>query len=460
MKMCNVWAKIRIAVFVCITTVVLSGICHADPQGELNRAKEFLKATMYDQAVITLNNLIDKKPSLAEAHFLLGKAYLYKHNYDDAKTAFNRATSINSSFGFKTGEAYFEVAKFIFSNNDYGSANYLFQEAAANLPKLKDNISDIYYKKGSGPDVTIDAKINFFGSSLRYSSKHRTEITKYSCTEGDALLSRRDVHGVTLLSACMSLDSNKKDTVVNNMVSAAQSQPINIEVFSAAYNKLLDVNRESAKPLLALISANKDKFVAEGNNSIVEVLLKHVRIFNTDSDIASEIIFGIAKLELNQNNMPLFAQHYEQADSLNKKVSADKSSESSYYYGVYMFYKGNKKETENEMLKLIRNEPSSNFIKKLQELLAPSGGVAYLQPGEKKEITKLFHNTNLFYLSSGKCSVVGEDNKGFDLGAEDGIYYSGIKGISREGGKIYFVAPVDKSVTVFYVFKDGISYKQ
>lgn len=115
---------------------------------DVQKAKEFMQAGMYPDAVELLNKRIRENPSDAEAHLLLGECYLHQGDYGKAKDQFDHALKLNSNLSNKIGEAYKRAGDK--ANNDYQieAALNLYQEAIFYLPDLEEQILTAVYEAG------------------------------------------------------------------------------------------------------------------------------------------------------------------------------------------------------------------------------------------------------------------------------------------------------------------------
>jgi tetratricopeptide (TPR) repeat protein len=80
---------------------------------EVKKAKEFLDAGMFDQAIILLKQEIQTDPKNAEVHLLLGSAYLGKGINPLAEQELNTATVLDNSLTREAGKRCFDAAKYL-----------------------------------------------------------------------------------------------------------------------------------------------------------------------------------------------------------------------------------------------------------------------------------------------------------------------------------------------------------
>lgn len=144
---------------------LLSG-CGKSPE---EKAKEFMAAGMYEQAKVFLKEEINKKPTNANLHFLLGKTLLAINEIKEAQQSFDRAMRLDVNKGKLIGTAYFEEGEATFKKNDIKRADFLFTIAYKYDSSLAAKIADLY------TNAAIDNlnKLNIEqAQSLAISAKH------------------------------------------------------------------------------------------------------------------------------------------------------------------------------------------------------------------------------------------------------------------------------------------------
>ena len=79
-------------VFTAFVALLLASVspCFALFSNDVDKAKEFMAAGMYPQAIELLKKRINDKPTDADAHFQLGISYVNTGNYGGADERFNR----------------------------------------------------------------------------------------------------------------------------------------------------------------------------------------------------------------------------------------------------------------------------------------------------------------------------------------------------------------------------------
>ena len=104
---------------------------------DVKKAKEFMTAGMYPQAIELLNKRINDKPTDAEAHFQLGVCYINTGNFSRADERFGSAVKLNADYGYQIGGKYKKVGDEALNKGRTGQAQSLYQKAVQYQPDLK-----------------------------------------------------------------------------------------------------------------------------------------------------------------------------------------------------------------------------------------------------------------------------------------------------------------------------------
>ncbi|MCU1267209.1 MAG: hypothetical protein JWM21_3527 [Acidobacteria bacterium] len=107
MKRCNI----------SILLIAVLSVCSCSSSKEVVRAKEFLDAGMFDQAVILLKQEVQASPKNAEAHLLLGSAYLGTGAAALADQEFNTALVLDPGLKQEAGKRCYEIGRNLAKTN-------------------------------------------------------------------------------------------------------------------------------------------------------------------------------------------------------------------------------------------------------------------------------------------------------------------------------------------------------
>ncbi|WKZ32806.1 MAG: tetratricopeptide repeat protein [Thermodesulfobacteriota bacterium] len=122
----------------------------------VSRAKEFMKAGMYPQAIALLEkeiygdetNQATANPANAEAHYLLGVCLVQNGNFSQADERFASAVKLNPEYGYKIGDVYKDAGKSLLSTGKLAEANELFRKALSYEPSLRKEIALFIFETG------------------------------------------------------------------------------------------------------------------------------------------------------------------------------------------------------------------------------------------------------------------------------------------------------------------------
>lgn len=118
---------------ICLAALLISA-CFASK--EVTKSKEFLDAGMFDQAIILLKQEVQSNPKNAEAHLLLGIAYLGNGTTSLAEQELNTAIVMDSSLKQEASKRCYDIAK-ILAKNDKSKANAALMKAKEYDPSLE-----------------------------------------------------------------------------------------------------------------------------------------------------------------------------------------------------------------------------------------------------------------------------------------------------------------------------------
>lgn len=108
--------------FLVVPALVLALACSGGPRG---KAKEFMRAGMYEQAKVVLIEAIENDPSDARLHFDLGRCLLALNELQQAQQSFDRAIRLRPRVGSDVGDAYFERARELLDDDLQRAIHYV-----------------------------------------------------------------------------------------------------------------------------------------------------------------------------------------------------------------------------------------------------------------------------------------------------------------------------------------------
>ena len=131
----------ELILLICISMVFSCG------SNDVEKAKEFMAAGMFPQAIELLNKRVQEKPDDAEAHFQLGVCYINTGNFHGADQRFASAIRLKPDYGFQIGGKYYEVGKEMLAKNEIQKAEHLFSKAIEFQRDLIVDVSRLYDEK-------------------------------------------------------------------------------------------------------------------------------------------------------------------------------------------------------------------------------------------------------------------------------------------------------------------------
>jgi tetratricopeptide (TPR) repeat protein len=156
-----------------IVTIFFISPAFALLDNDVDKAKEFMTAGMYPQAIELLNKRIMDKPTDAEAHFQLGICYINTGSYSQADERFASAVRIKSDYGYQIGGEYKKVGLSTLDKGNDSTALTLFKQAIKYQPDLKTGITDQLFEKGKAqPD-------RYFSMVLNLDPSQKSKVADY-----------------------------------------------------------------------------------------------------------------------------------------------------------------------------------------------------------------------------------------------------------------------------------------
>ena len=113
----------------------------------VEKARDYIKANMVDNAVDLLKKEIEEKPTNAEAHFELGSIYLEQGLYSQAEQRFKGAVGLDAKFKTRVAQKYMQSAAALMDKENYRDSIRYFEMAASQQPSLKAEIAELFKQK-------------------------------------------------------------------------------------------------------------------------------------------------------------------------------------------------------------------------------------------------------------------------------------------------------------------------
>jgi tetratricopeptide (TPR) repeat protein len=127
--------KVRSFVIIC-SILLITSQAFALFDSEVSKAKDFMKAGMYPQAVSVLEKYINEEPTDAEAHYTLALCYLEQNNLSGAEERFASTVKLDADYGVKVAGEYKNKGLNSLHKGNVGLARDLFRNAIKYQPSL------------------------------------------------------------------------------------------------------------------------------------------------------------------------------------------------------------------------------------------------------------------------------------------------------------------------------------
>jgi len=198
----------------------------------VDKAKEFMQAGMYPQAIALLEKEINDNPTNAEAHFQLGICYINQNNYSSADERFSSAVRLKPDYGYKIGKEFKKAADAALKKGSLSTAETLFDEAIEYDPSLKKQGYDFFIALGDRAQSAhyYDRALQYEQGSEEKKKKIGFKFLKLAVNEWPGSRSESLKQKASLLVG---------DKIVQNVFPAAYTKVVfeKIYTFEDAYDK-------------------------------------------------------------------------------------------------------------------------------------------------------------------------------------------------------------------------------
>jgi len=198
---------------------------HALFNTDVKKAKEFMSAGMYPQAIELLNKRINDKPTDAEAHFQLGVCYINTGNYSRADQRFGSAVKLKPDYGYQIGGKYKKVGDEALNKGNTGRAQSLYQKAVQYQPDLKSGIVKETFSQGKGffDKGQYDLADNVFSVEIAFDASFSQEICDMYFNLGKSADAEQ---GIDLFHRAKNYSSSHNQEIGQKMVELAKADGV------------------------------------------------------------------------------------------------------------------------------------------------------------------------------------------------------------------------------------------
>jgi tetratricopeptide (TPR) repeat protein len=175
--------KLRYSIM--LSLILLAGLLLAScsESKEVKKAKEFLDAGMFDQAITLLKQEVQSDPKNAEAHLLLGIGYLGSGANAQAEQELNTATVLDNSLRGEAAKRCYDVAKYL-AKTDVTKAHTALMKAKEYDPSLENDEQFFFLTNiDTEPDEASKTEATKKYLTLFPSGAHTARVT-YELAEG------------------------------------------------------------------------------------------------------------------------------------------------------------------------------------------------------------------------------------------------------------------------------------
>jgi len=128
--------------------VLLAFPSYAFWDSDVDKAKEFMQAGMYPQAIELLEKRINNEPTDAEAHFQLGLCHFHTGNYSEADNRFSSAVAFKPGCKETIAQKYKKAGFDSLEKGQGQESTRLFETAIKYQPSLRKKIAQRCFERG------------------------------------------------------------------------------------------------------------------------------------------------------------------------------------------------------------------------------------------------------------------------------------------------------------------------
>jgi tetratricopeptide (TPR) repeat protein len=150
-------------------------------KGNVDKAREYVKANMVKNAIDLLKEEIEKNPTNAEAHFELGSIYLDQGDYNGAAQRFKGAAGIDGKYKEHIVKRYMDTGIAMMNREKNEDAKRCFDIAVSFQPALKEKIADDFMKSATTMmnQCVFEGAINRFEIAASYQPSLKPKIAEF-----------------------------------------------------------------------------------------------------------------------------------------------------------------------------------------------------------------------------------------------------------------------------------------
>jgi len=163
-----------------IIGIIILNILSGCGSKEMEKAKDYMDASMYSEAISLLQIEIQDSPKNAEASFLLGQCLLEINEDFKAEEVFKRSILLETEYKEKVGEIYFTLALNSYKENSLRKADKFYEDAIKYNPLGKEKFSEQLFSFGvqvSEANTNSDNAIEIFEDVTKINPTYKEQVS-------------------------------------------------------------------------------------------------------------------------------------------------------------------------------------------------------------------------------------------------------------------------------------------
>jgi tetratricopeptide (TPR) repeat protein len=180
----------RCDIFPTVAVVMWLGCILPGCSSDVDKAKTFMDAGMYPEAIELLKKSISENPDDAEAHFQLGVCFARTNNFYGVDERFASAVKLKADYGSQIAGIYKKAGSDALNNGNSRQAMQLFRKAEKYQPDLKQSIAEELFPAGRSCLDKQQSKMadSLLSMAVEYDPALKAQVDSISLEYGKNLL--------------------------------------------------------------------------------------------------------------------------------------------------------------------------------------------------------------------------------------------------------------------------------
>ncbi len=256
---------------------------------EMKKAKEYMEASMYDEAILLLEIEIQDSPKNAEASYLLGKCYLQTSNHNKVEDSFKRAILLDTDFKNDISNIYFEKSLELYQEDNNRQANSYYEEGLKYNPSYKNDFAKQlfdYVSDYSEQTTATSKSISLFSTVDNISPNYKLKIANKTFVLAESFIDKGFIkEGFEYADFGIKFDSKHIKDVA--------------DLYFKHANDLLTIQNnpnECIRYFNRSMELNPAKKVEIGN-----IYYNQAKVFETNNEISLLLLFAKKSVDINND---------------------------------------------------------------------------------------------------------------------------------------------------------------